>query len=126
MTSTTLTTERTLPTETERKEYMRPRYEVSSSDHEHRVRVYLPGVPREQASITLESNTLIVEGMRADHWTQKGRALHREIPASDYRLRLQLNVRIDDSNISANHTDGVLTITLPVAEAAKPRSITIG
>lgn len=118
-------TETTTPATARRQEYVRPHYEVSGDEHASEVRVYLPGVPRDQATITLERDTLVVEAQRRSHAKDTWRPLHREIPAADYRLRLQLNLRVDEAGITASSRDGILTIKLPVAEEAKPRSIQI-
>lgn len=123
--NTTITQNQANIGQARRQEYIRPHYEVQSSEQEHTVRVLLPGVAKDRTTITLEKSTLMVEAQRSDHWSDKGRLLHREIPTADYRLRLQLNVRIDESAIAASHNDGVLNITLPVAEEAKPRTIAI-
>lgn len=123
--STTITQQQPSSVQARRQEFMRPHYQVDSTEHEHQVHVYLPGVAKDQTTITLEKNTLVVEAQRLDHSGGKGRVLHREIPTGDYRLRLQLNVRINESGIKAHHHEGILTITLPVAEEAKPRTIAI-
>lgn len=108
-----------------RQEYVRPYYEVNSSESAFEVKVYLPGVARDQASITLEKDNLMVEAYRSAHWTEGSRVVHREIPTADYRLNLQLNIAVDENQISAESKNGVLTIHLPVAEEAKPRQIRI-
>ncbi|MFP4540835.1 MAG: Hsp20/alpha crystallin family protein [Opitutales bacterium] len=113
------------PAEARRQEFIRPYYEVEGDEHAYEVRVFLPGVPREQANITLEKDTLTVEASRVPHAAEGWRPQHREIATADYRLRLQLNLRVDEANIAASSQDGVLTIKLPVAEEAKPRSIAI-
>ena len=114
-----------LPTTARRQDYIRPYYEVEGNEHAYEVRVFLPGVPRDQATITLEKNTLVVEANRRTHWKEAWRSIHREIPTADYRLRLQLNVMVDEAGIKAASRDGILTIKLPVAEEAKPRSIKV-
>jgi len=108
-----------------RQDYIQPYYQVETNDSAFDVRVYLPGVARDQATVSLDKDTLIVEAHRTRHWDERSRVVHREIPTADYRLHLQLNVHIDENKISATSKDGVLTIHLPVAEEAKPRTIAI-
>jgi HSP20 family molecular chaperone IbpA len=48
-----------------------------------------------------------------------------ELNWDDYRLNLELNVRVNEAAISAQVTDGVLRLTLPKAEEAKPRRIEV-
>lgn len=113
------------PATARRQEFVRPHYQVDGNDQAYEVRVFLPGVTKDQANITLDQNTLLVEASRTPHWQEGWRPVHREIPTADYRLRLQLNLRVDESGITANTKDGVLTIQLPVAEEAKPRTIAV-
>lgn len=108
-----------------RRETMRPHYTVDEAEHSYRIRVDLPGVTKDAAAITLEKQTLTVEATRMPLMREGWRLLHREIPSADYKLRLQLNVRVDEAKIRASSDNGVLTIELPMAEEAKPRTITI-
>ena len=48
-----------------------------------------------------------------------------ELRVHDFRLQLQLNVKIDTDQISARSEAGVLTVSLPVAEESKPRTIAV-
>jgi HSP20 family protein len=105
--------------------YIRPYYEIDDLEHAYEVKVHLPGVGRDKASVTLDKDTLVVEADRTPHWNESLRAIHREIPDADYRLRLQLNVLVDGGKISAKSKDGILTIYLPVSDEAKPRTISV-
>ncbi|WP_309387755.1 Hsp20/alpha crystallin family protein [Cerasicoccus frondis] len=109
----------------QRKTYLRPQYEVSSTQEAYTVQVYVPGVAKEGVKITVDQDTLAIEASRKQAANEQWRARHREIPTADYRLRLNLNVPVDAEQITASTADGVLTITLPVAEAAKPRQIAV-
>lgn len=123
--STHLSTENKDHSQTRRQEYIRPHYEVRKGDAAYEVDVYLPGVPSKQANVTLEKNTLHVTGHRASHAQENWRTTHRELPTADYRLQLELNMQVDEDKIKAGSKNGILTITLPVAEEAKPRTIEI-
>ncbi|MEM7791562.1 MAG: Hsp20/alpha crystallin family protein [Verrucomicrobiota bacterium] len=109
----------------ERRPKATPRYNVMQKENAYQVRVYLPGVSNRDASITLENGMLVVEAKRPRHWDEKWRELHREIPDTDYRLALKLNLRIEEDSIRADSQNGVLTINLPVAEEARARKIKI-
>jgi HSP20 family protein len=106
-------------------EYVRPRYEVRGNDDAYFIDVTLPGVRREDARITLEGTSLRIEGQRPAVAAAGWQALYQEIPLADYRLQLELNVAVDANKISARAENGILTVVLPVAEAAKPRQITV-
>lgn len=107
------------------KSYLRPHYEVAQDKEAYTVKVYVPGASKDAVKIVVDQDTLSIEAERksidGDNW----RARYREIPTADYRLRLDLNAPVDAENISAKTENGVLSITLPVAEAAKPRQIKV-
>lgn len=52
--------------------------------------------------------------------------LTAERPRGTFSRQLSLGAGLDVDNIQADYTDGVLTVTLPVAERAKPRRIEVG
>lgn len=103
----------------------KPLYHVNGSSDAYEVRVELPGVPRSGVKIDLEDNLLTVRGERASNAREGLRTLHRELSPLNYLLRLRLNTPVDDEKMSARLEDGVLSITLPLKEAAKPRQITV-
>lgn len=105
--------------------YRRPHYDVSSDDTGYDVSVRMPGVNRSGSTVTLEKGTLTVEGSVTEAAPEEWRRLHRELSDRDFRLQLRLNIEVEEGSISARTEDGVLKVRLPIAEAAKPRSIVI-
>jgi HSP20 family molecular chaperone IbpA len=103
----------------------RPRYEVRSDNQGYDILVDMPGVNRSGANVTLENGTLSIEGNVTKSIPENWRSLRRESADSDYSLKLQLNVEVEEDSITASTEDGVLTLRLPIAEEAKPRSIAI-
>lgn len=107
------------------KRYLTPRYEVKSSDHQHLVKVYTPGVEKSKVEVTREKDLLTITASRTPHYQESWKQLSREIPDTDYRLRLRLNVELDEDKIEATLENGILEVTLPIAKAAAPRKINI-
>jgi HSP20 family protein len=105
--------------------YVKPYYEVETGTDAYNVRVFMPGVAKAGVKITLEGDRLFIQGSRGALAPESWKPLHREIPDADFRLQLELNVHIDEKHIEARTENGVLNLRLPVAEAAKPRQITI-
>lgn len=105
--------------------YRRPHYVVSSDEAGYDVSIEMPGVNRGGATVTLEKGTLTVEGNVTETASDEWRSLHRELPRRDFRLQLRLNVEVDEESIAARTEDGILKVRLPIAETAKPRSISI-
>lgn len=105
--------------------FAKPRYRVRAEESRYLVDVYLPGVSRDSAQITLEGDLLRIEATRPRIAPEQWQTLHRELSEGDFRLQLQLNVEIDADRISAQSANGVLTLALPIAQQAAPRAIAI-
>ncbi|MBE7494805.1 MAG: Hsp20/alpha crystallin family protein [Verrucomicrobiaceae bacterium] len=103
----------------------KPLYNVNGSADAYEVRVELPGVPKSGVKLDLDDNILTVRGERASNVPEGMKTLHRELSPLNYLLRLRLNTPVDEDKMTAKLEDGVLTITLPIKEAAKPRQITV-
>ncbi len=104
---------------------VRPFYNVEERANDYEVRVYMPGVSKQGTQISLENDELTVAGTRVDKLPEGWRTVSRETRDENYLLRLRLNVEIDGERIAAKTEDGVLRLSLPKAEAAKPRRIAI-
>ncbi len=104
---------------------VRPRYAVSSADGSYLVRVELPGVAKNDVSIDFDKSVLTIKGARKSSVPDTWKALHRELHEQGYVLRLKLNTPVDEDKLSAQLADGVLNLTLPLREAAKPRRIEV-
>ncbi len=104
---------------------VKPRYDVNASPESYEVRVELPGVPKSNVNIQFERGLLTVNGQRQTAAQEGWKTLHRELNTLNYALQLKVNVPVEESALSAKLEDGVLTVTLPVKEAAKPRSIAV-
>ncbi len=85
----------------------------------------MPGVDRSQVAVRIEDDILKVEG-RLDFSRYQGlQPLYTEYNVGNYARSFRLSSVIDQSKISAELADGVLSIALPKVEKAKPRSIAI-
>jgi HSP20 family protein len=104
---------------------VRPRYAVTGGPEAYVVRVELPGVPKDAVSIDIDKNILSITGTRKNAVPESWKPLHRELNDLGYTLRLKLNAPVDEDKLNAQLADGVLTLTLPIREAAKPRRIEV-
>ena len=86
--------------------------------------VELPGMSKEDIEISLHDDTLTVSGERKMEMPQ-GEAERSERYVGKFRRSTTLPVRVDGSKVSASYRDGILTVTLPKAEEAKPRQIQV-
>lgn len=114
----------TAPSKSDSTYYYQPRFHVDRSDEDTLVQIELPGVGKESLRLNVENNELIVEATVATS-PESWKALHRETRDRTYYLRLRLGTLVDQSAIKAQLNDGVLSLTFPKAEEAKPRKIEV-
>lgn len=83
----------------------------------------VPGLKPEELQVTLEGDTLTIRGELKG--TEDRKYLLRERPTGNFERTLTINTPIDHAKVDASFENGVLTLTLPKAEAVKPRQISI-
>ncbi|MDD3981689.1 MAG: Hsp20/alpha crystallin family protein [Spirochaetales bacterium] len=88
------------------------------------LKLEMPGVAKEGLDVSVEANTLTIEGRRGGN-PPSGEWLLRERPIGSYRKVFTLDETIDRDKIEAMLADGMLTVKLHIQEAAKPRKIAI-
>jgi HSP20 family molecular chaperone IbpA len=113
----------TSPADTEAR--IKPVFQVREDTHGYDVTVQLPGVAKDGLEITAQENQVTITGRRS--WTAPAEwtSLYRETPRANFELNLTHEGDVDAEKIGAELKDGILRLTLPKAEAAKPRKITI-
>jgi len=89
------------------------------------VKADLPGVSRENLSISVDGETLTVEGAVALGESQKMEAVYAEVRVARYRRSFVLGRDLDTERIDAAMKNGVLTLRVPKREQAKPRRIPV-
>ena len=85
----------------------------------------LPGVDPDSIDLTVEKNVLTVSAQRSWQPTEGDQVVASERPQGSFSRQLFLGESLETDAISASYTNGVLTLTIPVAEAAKPRKVEI-
>lgn len=92
------------------------------------VQLDLPGLTAEQVDVSFDRNTLLVQGTRTDTVSSdesEKRVFFVERTSGAFTRKLRFPQYVDTSRIDAKFANGVLTITVPKSEAAKPRKIAI-
>jgi HSP20 family protein len=103
-----------------------PPVNVTQDDNSFFVRAEIPGVSAEELSISVVRNRVSLAGNRKIKSEQEHASYHRkERPEGSFNRTLVLPVEVDAQRVDARYADGVLTLTLPKAEAARSRQITV-
>jgi len=103
---------------------VQPECSIAEEDGKVRLHVEMPGITRDGIEVSIEKNELSIVGK--DHRKEvEGTYLLRERRRGEFRKRFIIDETIDRDRIEASMADGVLTLTLAVKEAAKPRKVEI-
>jgi len=90
------------------------------------VRAELPGLKREEIEVSLHDGALVIAGERKAEKVEEGVEVHRqERYYGKFQRALTLPTPVAADKIKAQYKDGVLTVTLPKVEEAKPKQIDI-
>jgi HSP20 family molecular chaperone IbpA len=105
--------------------FYQPNTDIFEDESSLTVVMEMPGVQRGNLEIKIEKNVLDVEG-KIDFSAYKDlEPVYTEYNVGHYRRSFSLSSKIDQEKIGAELNDGLLTLVLPKAEEAKPRSIKI-
>jgi HSP20 family protein len=103
-----------------------PAVTLQESDAGMVLTVELPGMTEEEIDVQIEGQTLIVQGQKCEPEGEAGRYHLRERAFGSFQRAFRLPGYVEADRISAQLANGVLSLTLPKAETAKPRRIGIG
>jgi HSP20 family protein len=87
--------------------------------------VELPGMRKEDIEISLHDGTLTISGERKRESSGGEKAERTERYVGRFRRSIALPTRVDANKVSATYEDGILKVTLPKAEEAKPKQIQV-
>ena len=106
--------------------FLVPAHDLKEASDAFGLEVFVPGVTKDAVELNVDKGELVITARRrwkaSEGWTE----LFRETADANYRLRLDLNDAVDVDKIGAELEQGVLRVTLPKADAVKPRKIDIG
>lgn len=103
-----------------------PRVDIAEDEDNITVTADIPGMKKDDIKITLTDNTLTISGEKKIKRDEKKENYHRvERICGTFSRSFFIPSSVDSEKISASYKDGVLKITLPKKEEAKPKEITI-
>ena len=95
------------------------------SGDEFVVHVDVPGVDPDSIELTVDQNVLVLKAERSWQPSEGAEVVTAERPQGSFTRQLFLGENLDVDNIAASYENGVLTLRIPVAQAAKPRRVEI-
>jgi HSP20 family protein len=103
-----------------------PAVDITESDNEFVVKVEVPGVSKDDVKITVQDNVLTIRGEKKQEKESKGANYHRvERSFGAFQRSFSLPATVQATKVDAKYNNGILSITLPKAEEAKPKEIEI-
>jgi len=101
-----------------------PRIDVAEEPERYVLRADMPGCDPAAIDVQYDNGSLTIRGRVPERWGS-ARPAHREYGVGDFFRRFNVTESIDVEKIGAEYADGVLTLSLPKVESAKPRSIKV-
>jgi len=103
-----------------------PAFDVYENKDNFVVKAELPGMKREDLSVSLHDGSLIVSGERKAENYEEGTEVYRsERFFGKFQRSVTLPNAVAASKVKAEYKDGVLTVTLPKSDEAKPKQIEV-
>ncbi|MBK7219446.1 MAG: Hsp20/alpha crystallin family protein [Candidatus Promineofilum sp.] len=90
------------------------------------VKASLPGISPDDLNVTLEDNVLTIQGETKEDETIEENSYHiRERRYGSFSRSVRFPVPVEGDKVEAEYENGVLTLTIPKAEAVKPKRIAV-
>lgn len=104
-----------------------PAIDVTETDGAYVVRAELPGIKKEDLDVTINDGVLTInaESRYQRDETEGSRVIRQERRYGKYVRSMRLGGDVDESAVSADYSDGILTLTLPKSEEVKPKKIDV-
>lgn len=105
-----------------------PLADLSETDDAYVVKAELPGVHKDQVNVQLQDRELVIAGELAEHEDGQGKGGRRHRSSrrtGRFEFRTYLPGDVNADGVNAQLSEGVLRVTVPKSEAAKPRHIEI-
>jgi len=103
-----------------------PVFDVYEDKDNFIVKAELPGMKKEDISVSLQDGNLIISGERKSETRNEGAEVYRaERYFGKFERAVSLPTTVAANKVKAEYRDGVLTVTLPKTEEAKPKQIEV-
>ena len=103
----------------------RPSVDIAESKDEYVLSADLPGASRDDLEVTVVDGRLTISGQRTKNGESEEKSTHTERLYGTFTRSFDLPAAVSADRIIAIYRDGVLTVTVPKAEEAKPKQIEV-
>ena len=98
---------------------------ISENEDTYQINVVMPGIEKDNISLSLDNNTLIIHGKINADKSENQQRLRTEFLLKNYQRKLNLPKDAEHKSISANLKNGILVITINKKVKMKPKNIII-
>ena len=103
-----------------------PHVNLAETNENYEVTAELPGLKPEEVNVELREGSLWISGEKKEEKEEKGKTFHKiERRSGEFRRVIPLAAPVNDSEVKATFEHGVLKITVPKTEQAKPKKIEV-
>ncbi len=103
-----------------------PSVDINESDTQYVVSAELPGVEKDDVTVSIDKNVLTIKGEKRLTKKEEGEKWHRvESTYGEFTRSFTLPEEVDTDKVEANYKDGVLALTIPKAEKVQPKLIDV-
>jgi HSP20 family protein len=103
-----------------------PAFDVYEEKDNYVVKAELPGMKKEDISVSIEGGDLVISGERKSESKSDGAEIYRaERYFGKFQRSVSLPATVSAKDVRAEYKDGVLTVTLPKSEESKPKQIEV-
>ena len=104
-----------------------PAIDISETDSAYLVKTDLPGMRKQDLDITIDDGVLTINAEHVEETDEKknGRLIRQERSYGKFSRRLRIGTDVDDKKVTAKYQEGVLSLTLPKEETARPHRVKV-
>ncbi len=110
-------------------DFFSPRVDIKEKKGKYEITADLPGVNKDDLSVTLENGVLTIEASTEEEKTEEedGKVIRKERRSGKFMRSFNLGADVKESDVKANFKNGVLKLTVPTAEkqVAEPKRIDV-
>lgn len=103
-----------------------PLADLSESDNAFEIRMDIPGMEPKDIDVKVQNSTVTISGQRKEEKEEKGKTYHRiERRSGNFSRTLSLPCKVNEDEVAADYTQGVLTVKLPKCDDAKAKKVSV-